>query len=106
MTRGNIADYDCLNTFRKYYGLRPESNVHDRFFVAYSNAKCTFQLVAIAKFLNSANSECFTGHYFRRLSASLLTDANADIYTLYRHGGLKSVTVTENYVETSIEKRN
>lgn len=47
----------------------------------------------------------YTGHCYRRTSASLLADSGADILTLKRHGGWKSSTVAEGYVEDSITNK-
>lgn len=41
------------------------------------------------------------GHSFRRTSATLLADAGADLFTLKRHGGWKSNSVAEGYVDNS-----
>lgn len=45
------------------------------------------------------------GHCFRRSSASLLADAGADLISIKRHGGWKSSTVAEGYMDDSIEKK-
>ena len=43
----------------------------------------------------------------RRTSATLLVDTGADITTLKRHGGWRSSTVAEGYIEDSLaNKRN
>ena len=49
----------------------------------------------IAQFLKLTNPELYTGHCFRRTSATLLIDAGGDITALKRHGGWKSTAVTE-----------
>ena len=59
----------------------------------------------IANFLNLSEPELYTGHSFRRTSATLLVDAGADITTLKRHGGSKSSTITEGYIEHSITNK-
>ena len=51
------------------------------------------------------NSNLYTGHCFRRSSATLLVDAGGDITTLKRHGGWKSTTVAEGYIEESIQNK-
>ena len=43
------------------------------------------------------------GHNFRRTSATVLATAGADEKRLQRHGGWKSSTVAEEYVEETIE---
>jgi integrase len=47
----------------------------------------------------------YTGHCLRRSSASLLTDAGADMHTFKRYGGWKSDNVAEGYVKTSVENK-
>lgn len=115
VTKGNITGYDCVESCRKYVSLRPKQASHNRFFVFYRNGKCTSQPVGvntfgripknIAIYLGLANPGRFTGHCFRRSSASLLADTGADIHMLKRHGGWRSSTVAEGYVETSLENK-
>lgn len=74
---------------------------------------CTVQVVGkntlakvpsiIAKFLGKDNVNAYTGHCLRRTSATLLVDAGGDILSLKRHGGWKSTSVAEGYVNDSIE---
>jgi hypothetical protein len=59
----------------------------------------------IATALGLSEPANYTGHCFRRSSASLLPDAGADMYTLKRHGGWKSDNVAEGYVETSVQNK-
>ena len=59
----------------------------------------------IAQFLNLNNPETYTGHSFRRISATLIAASGANITTLKRHGGWKSTTVTEGYIEESIKNK-
>lgn len=59
---------------------------------------CTVQLNGRSKFLGMnkviamflSNPDQFTGHSFRRTSATLLADGGGDITDLKRHGGWKS----------------
>lgn len=60
----------------------------------------------IAAFLGLKDPEQYTGHCFRRTSATLLADSGADLITLKRHGGWKSSTVAEGYIEDSIENKS
>jgi len=55
----------------------------------------------IAIFLKLENPTQYTGHCFRRSSATVLAGHGADITTLKRHGGWKSTTVAEGYIEHS-----
>lgn len=88
---------------KKYINLRPSEmdHINSRFFVNYQNGKCTKQFVGINKFskfpmqiaqyLNLPDPKEYTGHCFRRSSATLLVDA----------GGWKSSSVAEGYVDQS-----
>ncbi|KAJ8961035.1 hypothetical protein NQ317_019332 [Molorchus minor] len=61
-----------------------------RFFVKYTREKCINQVAGvykirnvpkeIATYLNLLYPETYTGHCFRRSSATLLADAGADIH--------------------------
>lgn len=114
-----IIDDDVVSAllvYRKYAALRPASVHHSRFFLQYRNKLCTVQPVGkntfgaipqtIAKYLQLPNPERYTGHTFRRTSATLLADSGADITCVKRHGGWKSSSVAEGYLEDSIESKN
>lgn len=104
-----------IDIYHKYTKLRPKHIPHKRFFINYRNGKCTVQAVGvnmfakipyeIAKFLHLENPELYTGHCFRRSSATLLADTGADILELKRHGGWKSSTVAEGYVKESLANK-
>lgn len=92
----------------------PESHRMDRLFLIYdpkSNLGWTKRPVGktffgnlpnkIAKDLDLPNPELYTGHAFRRTSATILADSGADRLTLKRHGDWKSDTVTEHYLAKS-----
>lgn len=105
-----------LELYRKYAALRPQNYQEDRFFIKYQGGKCTRQVVGInkfgklpseiAKFLKLPHPEKYTGHCFRRSSASLLVETGADLLMLKQHGGWKSSAVAEGYVENSLNKKN
>ena len=59
----------------------------------------------IATFLKLLNVEEYTGHSFRRTSATLLVDAGADLLTLQRHGGWISSTVAYGYIANSLNNK-
>jgi integrase len=59
----------------------------------------------IATFLNLPNPSQYTGHCFRRSSATLLANRGGDLLTLKRHGGWKSGTVAESYVADSLKRK-
>nr|XP_015840866.1 PREDICTED: uncharacterized protein LOC103315242 isoform X2 [Tribolium castaneum] len=70
--------------------IRPTKTPHNRFFINYTKEKCTIQPVGIHK---------IGGHCFRRSSASLLANAGATMERIKRHGGWRSTTVAEGYIE-------
>lgn len=101
-----------LNLIKKYISLRPKSTPHQRFFVNFQKGKCTNQTVGINKFgkmpsnvaafLRLPNPETYTGHCYRRSSATMLADAGVDITNLKRLGGWQSTKVAESYVDESM----
>jgi integrase len=98
--------------YKKYAILRPNNVSTTRFFFNYRDGRCSQQVIGInsfgsmpktvALFLKLKDPEYYTGHTFRRTSATLLADSGADLLTLKRHGGWKSNTVAEGYVEDSV----
>lgn len=106
---------NVLDIYRKYESLRPKNVPHSRFFLNYKNEKCTIQPVginsiskipqAVASFLKLPEAQLYTGHSLRRSSATLLVNAGADLTTLKRHGGWKSSTVAEGYIEDSVSNK-
>jgi hypothetical protein len=104
--------YDIV---KKYEVLRSPKAKTDRFFHNYQKGKCTAQPIGInkfgampkeiAKFLDLPEPESYTGHSFRRTSATLLADSGADVMTLKRHGGWRSGAVAESYVEDSLQNK-
>ena len=59
----------------------------------------------IARFLKLPNPELYTGHCFRRSSVTQLANSGGDLTTIKRHGGWKSSTVAEGYIDTSESRR-
>jgi hypothetical protein len=59
----------------------------------------------IANFLELPSAKEYTGHCFRRTSASLLANAGADMSVIKRHGAWKSSNVAEGYVDDSLENK-
>lgn len=102
-----------ISLYEKYKSLRPVDTPHRRFFVLYRQGKCTKQCVGIntigkmpaniARYLKLPNSELYTGHCFRRSSATMLANSGSNISNIKRHGGWRSSTVAESYIEDSIE---
>lgn len=61
----------------------------------------------IAEFLHLPDPASYTGHTFRRTSATMLVDSGANMETLKRHGGWKSSAVAEGYIAESLgNKKN
>lgn len=104
-------EMNSLNLIRQYVSLRPQKCCN-RFFVNYRSGRCFSQPVGknmfgkipsiIAKYLGLSEAHKYTGHCLRRTSATLLADAGATMTMLKRHGGWKSTTVAEGYLEDSI----
>lgn len=59
----------------------------------------------IAMFLNLEDPALYTGHCLRRSSATLLANAGANMTILKRHGGWKSSSVAEGYLEDSVQNK-
>lgn len=107
--------FNGLETYRKYAALRPSHLGEGRFFLCYRSGKCTVQPVGIntlskiprlvADYLKLKDAHLYTGHCFRRTSATFLANASADILTLKRHGGWRSSSVAESYVEESVANK-
>jgi Phage integrase family. len=104
-----------LNLYRKYATLRPKDITFDRFFIKYQNGHCHRVVMGIhkiskvpkdvASFLRLPNPHEYTGHCLRRTSATILVDNGGDITTLKRHGGWKSTSVAEGYIEDSVNNK-
>lgn len=96
---------------KKYLSLRPVNISQTIFFFKFQNGKYHQQRIGINKFgamgkeiatfLKLPDSNLYTGHCFRRSSATLLVDAGGDITTLKRHGGWRSTSVAEGYIDNS-----
>lgn len=113
-TQENSINY--LSFYRKYVALRPRNeNTPPRLFLKYTKGKCFIQVVGmntiakipseIAKYLNLQDYPLYTGHCFRRTSATLLVNGGGDITQLKRHGGWKSSTVAEGYIDDNINEK-
>lgn len=105
-------------TVKKYMNIHPanhENNNDLSFFLKYSNGKCTRQTVGINKlgsvpnqiatYLGLPDAKTYTGHCFRRTSATILVDAGGDLLDLKRHGGWQSSAVAEGYVDNSMTSK-
>lgn len=106
---------NLISIYEKYNTQRPINVKTDHFFLQYRNGQCKTQVVGInsfskvpsliATYLNLPNPKSYTGHAFRRSSASLLVDSGGDIIQLKKHGGWKSSTVAEGYVDDSLQNK-
>ncbi|KAL7297925.1 hypothetical protein TKK_0009095 [Trichogramma kaykai] len=95
---------------QQYINARPAVCKTNEFFLPYHKAKMINQCIGVNKFgsmpkeialfLGLPNAKSYTGHSFRRTSATLFVDAGADSTVLKRHGGWKSSTVAEGYIAT------
>lgn len=104
-----------LEIFWKYASLRPQRVDSRRFFLKYYNGRCFNQVVGkntigsfpfkIASYLKKENPKSFTGHSFRRTSATLLANKGVDVLALKKHGRWKLSSVAESYVEESLENK-
>lgn len=98
--------------------LRPVGSKYKElpFFLRYANQKCTQQCIGInyiggipkkiAEFLKLPNAKEYTGHCFRRTSATILVDSGGDLLSLKRLGGWKSSAVAEGYVNESFHNQS
>lgn len=103
-------------TVKHYLSLRPPEPGTDRLFLQYLNGQCTRQAVGknkfskmpreYATFLHLDNINKYTGHAFRRTSATLLADSGASTTMLKQHGGWKSSTIAQGYVAQSVENKS
>ncbi|KAK4874317.1 hypothetical protein RN001_013677 [Aquatica leii] len=110
-----ITEQNWINLIKKYYALRPKNCKTERFFLTYRNGYCINSPIGIntignmpkviATFLNLNDPGSYTGHCFRRSSATHLANNGGDLVTIKRHGGWKSGTVAEGYIETSLGKK-
>lgn len=83
-------------TVKKYISLRPPDKFSEKFFIRFSVRKCYRQnigrhkiggvLEKIPTFLQLPNSQRFTGHCFRRTSATLLSDSGANVQMIKQLG--------------------
>ncbi|KAJ8973037.1 hypothetical protein NQ317_004061 [Molorchus minor] len=102
-----VSNLDYIDVYRKYAALRPSYAASHRLIFKYKNQRCFNQVVGIncigkmpsllAKYLKLPNFNAYTGHCFRRTSATLLANAGGRLY--------KSSTVAKEYVEDSIDNK-
>lgn len=113
--RSFIVNDTYLEIYRKYTDMRPIDFNSSRFFFKIANGKGLKRPIGIhqfgkmpqtvATYLKLPNANEYTGHCFRRSSATILVDTGADLTSLKRHGGWKSSTVAEGYIDDSISNK-
>ncbi|KAK2585875.1 hypothetical protein KPH14_010467 [Odynerus spinipes] len=111
-----VITEEFAKVVQKYSDLRPQNASTDRFFVNFQKGKCTSQVIGIHKFakmpkeiavyLKLDDPASYTGHAFRRTSATLLADNGANMTTLKRHGRWKSSNVAEGYIEEPLKNKS
>ncbi|XP_063544507.1 uncharacterized protein LOC134752749 isoform X1 [Cydia strobilella] len=101
---------------KKFIDARPKDCRNERFFLTYYKGKCSLQNVGInyfgnmgktvATYLKLSNPELYTGHCFRRTSATLLVDAGGDIIALKKPALKKEWTsVVRDYIDHTIQNK-
>lgn len=116
--RFTVADSDGISYVRlvkQYLSLRPQNVSTDRVFLRYDKGKCTNQVVGIntfgscplqiARYLKLDDPEKYTGHAFRRTSATIMANSGMTIDQIQRQVGWKSAAVATGYVEESISSK-
>ncbi|KAI4461111.1 phage integrase-related [Holotrichia oblita] len=106
-----IVEPMWIDVVTRYVLIRPSPDI-PRLFIGFRSGKPTRQnmghntistsAIKIVTYLKLPDANNYTGHSFRRTSATILADNGGDILSLKRHGRWKSSTVAEVYVEDSI----
>ncbi|XP_015114528.1 uncharacterized protein LOC107039426 isoform X2 [Diachasma alloeum] len=91
---------EFYQVYKRYALLRPKKTDCRRFFLSYRGGRCVNQVIGlhkfggmprqIATFLNLPDPDGYTGHSFRRTSATLLAASGTDYKTLQSHVGWNS----------------
>lgn len=100
-----------MQIIRRYLKLRPTPDI-PRLFISIRNGRPVRQNIGhntigqmpkkIAAYLKLTCTDSYTGHSFRRTSATILASSGGNILQLKQHGGWKSSTVAEGYIEDSL----
>ncbi|KAJ8909443.1 hypothetical protein NQ315_017545 [Exocentrus adspersus] len=86
--------------------VRNTKNNVDRNFIINNSNKNGIDLIEVCrKYMALRKPETTHSRFFVRTSASLLADSGASIDVLKRHGGWKSASVAEGYIENSINTK-
>lgn len=115
ITNKTVDGLNLLTIYNKYISLRPTHTPHNRLFISYKNNKCTVQPIGkntfskipgkIATFFKLPEPGTYTGHCFRRSSATLLANSGSDLVTLKKHGGWRSSAVAEGYIDDCLSNK-
>lgn len=115
LAAGEESGVNLIDIFKRYVSLRPAGAPANRLFIGFRLGKCTKQPIGlhtigsypqrIATYLKLPNPKEYTGHCFRRSSASLLADTGVNITVLKQHGGWKSDKVAYEYIENSLNQK-
>lgn len=111
-----VIEGKFLKVYEKYTGLRVVNAKHPNFLLKYQAGTCRNQVIGkdkigkmpkeTAEFLKLSDPEKYTGHAYRRSSATILSNAGASTYELQQQGGWKSESVAKGYVEESIGNKS
>lgn len=103
------------DTVKKYISLRPSEKFSDRFFIKYAEGKCARSAIGrhkigevpekIAAYLKLPEPKRYTGHCFRRTSATLLSDSGANMQMVKQLGRWRSDIIAQGYIENSMHNR-
>ncbi|KAK9730336.1 Phage integrase family [Popillia japonica] len=87
----------------------------DRVFLKYSQGLCIKQVVGnntfrkcpstIARYLNLIDAHKYTGHAFRRTSATIMANEGMNVDEVGRQVGWKSSSTASGYIEESITNK-
>ncbi|CAH0549473.1 unnamed protein product [Brassicogethes aeneus] len=109
---------EMVDIVGKYAALRPINVKTNRFFLNYQKGKCTVQPIGInkfrktpqtiAKYLQLDNPELYTGHSFRKTSASMLVDALKHCLGNSEEGpkAVKSEEISDTEIELDNAEQN
>ncbi|KAK4884193.1 hypothetical protein RN001_000464 [Aquatica leii] len=111
-----ISKSTWVELVKKYIEIRKKiEKIKERLFLKYYSGKCVNVPIGInaigmipskiASYLKLENPTEFTGHCFRRSSATLLVNRGGDLLSLKQFGGWKSSTVAEGYVAESLKRK-
>lgn len=114
--RSFVIGAEYYQIVKKYVQMRPSNMPSNRFFVQYQQGTCTRQFIGkneisdvpktVAAYLNLDNPSEYTGHCFRRSSATTLSNAGVNLSMVKQLGGWKSDAVVHGYIENSTANRN